>query len=104
MNDNIEPFLIYRLAGTEVECAVWRLQEGPTALALFLTADSATAYHQAAGLGDEWKIFRPARSALFQLVGAAVQAGIPYAVLDPDLEKAKRVFDLQAIVGALGAS
>ena len=100
MNDNIEPFLIYRLAGSEVECAVWRLQEGPTALALFLSAESAAAYHQAAGLGDEWKVYQPARAALFQLVGAAVQAGILYAVLDPDHEKAKRMFDLQAIVGA----
>ena len=80
---------------------MWRLKEGQTALALFLTADSAAAYHKAAGLGDEWKVYRPARPALFQLVNAAVQAGMPFAVLDPDLEKAKRVFDLQAMLSGL---
>jgi hypothetical protein len=37
-------------------------------------------------------------------VGAAVQSGIRYAVLDPDQEKAKRVFDLQAIIGATDES
>ena len=101
MTDELDPYLIYRVDGTQVECAVWRLQEGQTALALFLSADSAAAYHTAAGLGDEWKVFRPARAALLHLVNAAVQGGIPYAVLDPDLEKAKRVFDLQAIVASL---
>src|SRR5260370_4306588 len=100
VNDEIDPYLIYRVVGAEVECAVWQLKEGPTALALFLSGDSATAYREAAGLGEEWKVFRPARAALLHLVGAAVQSGIRYAVLDPDQEKAKRVFDLQAIIGA----
>jgi hypothetical protein len=101
VTDEIDPYLIYRVVGAEVECAIWQLKEGPTALALFLSGDSATAYQQAAGLGAEWKVFRPARGALLQLVGAAVQSGILYAVLDPDREKAKRVFDLQAILGTV---
>jgi hypothetical protein len=102
VTDDIEPYLIYRVVGAEVECAIWQLKEGPTALALFLSGDSATAYHQTAGLGNEWKVFRPARAALLHLVTASVQAGILYAVLDPDAVKAKRVFDLRSIVEGLG--
>jgi hypothetical protein len=102
VQEEIDPYLIYRVVGGEAECAVWQLKEGPTALALFLSGDSATAYHRTAGLGREWKVFRPARAALLHLVGAAVRSGIRYAVLDPDQEMAKRVFDLQAIVGGSG--
>ena len=100
--DELDPYLVYRVEGAQVECAVWQLKDGPTALALFLSSESATAYQLALGLGSEWKVFRPARAGLLQLVQAAVQNGILYAVLDPDLEKAKRVFDLQMIVAALG--
>ena len=102
MTDELNPYLVYRILGAEVECAVWQLKEGPTALALFLSEESARNYHKAAGLSQEWKVFRPARAALFQLAQAAVQSGINYAVLDPDLMTAKRVFDLQSIVAGLG--
>jgi hypothetical protein len=101
-NDELEPYLIYRIVGDQVECSVWQLKDGPMALALFLSGDSALAYHKALGLANEWKVFRPARVGLLQLVKAAVQGGILYAVLDPDMEKAKRIFDLQDIVASLG--
>jgi hypothetical protein len=104
MTDELNPYLVYRILGAEVECAVWQLKEGPMALALFLSDESARTYHKAAALGEEWKVFRPARTALFQLAQAAVQSGINYAVLDPDVMTAKRIFDLQSIVAGLGQS
>jgi hypothetical protein len=96
--DEINPFLLYRLAGGQVECALWQVHEGGQALALFLTAESAARYHTAGGLSAEWKVARPGRAGLMELVRTAVAAGIRHAVLDPDHEKARRLFDLQEIL------
>jgi hypothetical protein len=84
-----------------VECAVWQLHDGPQALALFLSGDSAAAYRQAAHLESGWKIFRPEKPALFALLKACHQAGIRYAVLDPDGEKARQIFDIQEIIAVV---
>jgi len=100
--DEINPYILYRLEGTQVECALWQLQEGPRALAFFLSYDSAAAYHSASGLGAGWKVFRPARGALLELLRTSHAAGIGLAVLDPDATKALRVFDIGEILQAAG--
>jgi hypothetical protein len=97
----IEPYILYRVEGAQLECALWQLQQGERALAVFLSADSATAYRDAARLAG-WRVLRPGREALLELVRAHVGAGVRYAVLDPDLAQAKRIFDLQAILEAAG--
>jgi hypothetical protein len=99
--DEINPFLLYRLAGGQVECALWQIQEGGRALALFLTAESAARYHTASGLSAEWKVARPGRAGLLELARTAVAAGVRHAVLDPDHEKARRLFDLSEILLAV---
>ena len=101
--DEVNPFLLYRLEGGQVECALWQMQEGGRALALFLTAEAAARYHEGAALGADWKVARPGRAGLLELVRTAVASGIRFAVLDPDIEKARRVFDLQEILLAVGA-
>ena len=63
--DELDPYLVYRVEGAQVECAVWQLKDGPTALALFLSSESATAYQLALGLGTEWKVFRPGARACY---------------------------------------
>jgi hypothetical protein len=84
-----------------MECALWQVKEGPKALALFLSGDAATSYREAAALGAEWKVLCPAKNALLQLLKSCYEAGIGLAVLDPDLEKAKRIFNIQEILSGV---
>jgi hypothetical protein len=98
VSDEIQPFVVYRIDGDKMECALWRFKDGQKALALFLSGDAATSFKVAANLGDEWKIFCPAKVALLQMLKGCHDAGIGYAVLDPDLEKAKRIFNIQEIL------
>jgi hypothetical protein len=100
MTDEIHPYLVYRIADGRLECALWQLREGPRALAMFLSGDSATAYRDAAHPGEEWKVFRPAKENLWQLLKECYHAGICYAVLDPDGDKAQRIFDIKSILSA----
>ncbi len=81
---------------------MWQLKEGPKALALFLSGDAAKSYKNACHLGPEWLTFQPARDVLLQLMKGCDQAGIGYAVLDPDLEKARRIFDIKEILTGVG--
>jgi hypothetical protein len=101
MHDEINPYLLYRVEGDQGDCALWQLQEGPRALALFLSEASALAYRQTAGLGQEWRSLRPNRAGLLELMKACFQEGIEYAVLDPEKEKAKRVFNIREILAAI---
>src|SRR6516225_9745075 len=97
VNEELHPYILYRLRDSQVECAVWQIKDGPKALALFLSEGSAGAYRDAAHLETEWRIFRPARDAFLHLLKACFQAEIRYVVLEPDLEKAKRIFDINEI-------
>ena len=96
--EEIEPYLLYCLDGNQVECAVWVLKDARKALALFLSGDAATSYRDAASLGPEWKIHRPAKNRLLQILRECQRAGILYAVLDPDFEKAKRIWNIQEVL------
>jgi len=98
VSDDIQPYIVYRIVGGHMECALWQFKEGQKALALFLSGDTAMSYRQATHPGDQWKIFRPEREALLQMLKACHENGIGYAVLDPDLEKAKRVFHIPEIL------
>jgi hypothetical protein len=95
--EEIKPFVLLHVEADEVKCALWRLHQGDTALALFLTDDSATAYRDRAGLSG-WQVFQPERESLLELLSAHVQAGIRLGVLDPDMNQCRRLFDLDAVV------
>jgi hypothetical protein len=101
VSDEIEPYVVYRIDGEQMECALWQFKDGQKALALFLSGDAATSFKESAILGDEWKILRPAKAALLEMLKACYEDGIGYAVLDPDLEKAKRIFNIQEILNAI---
>ena len=100
MADEIQPYVVYRIDGTQMECAFWQFKDGQKALALFLSGDAATSYRVTANLGADWKIFCPDKEVLLQLLKSCCEGGIGFAVLDPDLEKAKRTFNLQEIIRA----
>jgi hypothetical protein len=102
VSDEIQPYIVYRIDGDQMECALWQFKDGQKALALFLSGDAATSYRASAILGEDWKIFRPAKEALLQMLKGCHEAGIAYAVLDPDLEKAKRIFYIQEVLNAAG--
>ena len=102
MSDEINPYVVYRIVGDQMEFALWQFKDGQKALALFLSGDAATSYRATANLGDDWKIFCPAKEALLELFKSCPQAEIGYAVLDPDLEKAERIFSIREILAAVG--
>lgn len=96
--DEILPYLVYRIAGDQMECALWTLDEGHKSLALFLSEQSATTYVDATSLGPEWKIYQPIRGDLLRILKHSCDSGILFAVLDPDRQTAKRLFDLRQIL------
>ena len=95
---DIEPFIVYRIDGVQMVCAVWILTDGRKALALFLSGDSATDYRNSLDTSDEWRIFQPTRNDLLEILKECYEAGIGYAVLDPDLKSAKRIFNIEEIL------
>lgn len=101
-SDEIQPYVVYRIDDEQMEFALWQFKDGQKALALFLSGDAATTYRASASLDEEWKIFCPAKEALLQILKSCHEAGIGYAVLDPDLEKAKRIFHIPKILRAAG--
>jgi hypothetical protein len=103
LRGEIEPFIIFRLAGGQAECATWQIESGAKALALFVSQESAAAYAKSAGLGSEWRVFRPKRAAMLELLRASRTSGITMAVLDPDQQKARRVFNIDEILAAVDA-
>jgi len=96
--DEFDPFLVYRVEGQSMECALWSLEEGQRALAIFYSRQAAEDFLQAGELGSAWQIFQPARNDLYSIFRRCCANGIRYAVLDPDARQAKRIFDLQQIV------
>ena len=104
MREEIRPFLAYRRDGDQFECALWSLSDGPQALALFLTQDTAQAYLQAAQLSTDWQVFCPGPADLLQILRECTENGIEFAVLDPTEEQAKRIFDLRQVVQTMDAS
>lgn len=103
LRGEIEPFIIFRVAGGQAECTTWQIESGAKALALFLSQESAAAYAASAGLGSEWRVFRPKRAAMLELLRASRASGIAMAVLDPDQQKARRVFNIDEILAAVDA-
>lgn len=101
-SDEFEPFLLYRVDGANFECALWTMPDARRAVALFMTSDSALVYREALGLSDEWKVYRPVKADLGRILKGAYQSGITQAVLDPNLESAHYVFDVQRVLREMG--
>jgi hypothetical protein len=100
--DELSPYLLVRVREGRAEFAQWRVREGQDALALFLTADNATAYAKASLSGNGWQVVRPPRTSVLEVLRACHAAGITLAVLDPDGDKAKRAFPIGEILAAVG--
>ena len=79
------------------------MTEGHEALAIFTSADSATAYRAALSDGDGWTIFQPPREKIIDILAACRAIGILYAALDPVGGTAKTLFDIPQVLRAAGA-
>ena len=102
LSEEIFPYLVYRRLEDQMECALWTLDEGHKALALFLSEETAKAYIEATDSDSEWKLFCPGRTDLKEILKQSTSAGIDMAVLDPDANQAKRIFDLREVVKTMG--
>ena len=100
--DELSPYLLVRVREGRAEFAQWRVREGQDALALFLTADNATAYAKSSLSGAGWQVVRPPRASVLEVLRACHAAGITLAVLDPEGNKAKRAFPIGEILAAVG--
>lgn len=98
----LDPYLLVRVRDGRAEFARWRVHDGPDALAMFLTADGATAYARATLTGPGWQLVRPPRTSVLEVLRACYASGVTLAVLDPDGEKAKRVFSIGEVLQAVG--
>ena len=83
------------------DCATWQVESGVKALALFTAEEAAETYRAAAGLGSDWRVLRPPRAGLLELLRTSRAAGIGLAVLNPDVKQAKRIFDIGEILAAV---
>jgi hypothetical protein len=92
------PFVLWRLEESAARVALWQLADGQRAVALFHSAQTAAHYRTSAGLEPTWQALQPARRELLALFRACLDAGIRFAVLEPDTRQARRIYDLQRIV------
>ncbi|MBO0696991.1 MAG: hypothetical protein J2P46_01225 [Zavarzinella sp.] len=100
--DELNPFLVVRVRDGRAEFARWRVNDGPDALALFLTAAGASAYARESLAEPGWQVVRPPRTSVLEVLRACFAAGVTLAVLDPDGAKAKRVFPIGEVLQAVG--
>jgi hypothetical protein len=100
--DELSPYLVVRVSNGAAEFARWRPADGPDALAMFLTAENAEKYARTAVSGPGWQVVRPPRASVLEVLRACHAAGVTLAVLDPDGERAKRVFPVGEILQAVG--
>lgn len=94
------PFLIFKTESGQVEFAQWRTQGGDAALAVFQDRAKAEAFIQVSSLSDAWMVMQPALPMLQSIFKAMIQAGVLFAVLDPDDKSARTVYNLVEVVAA----
>lgn len=94
------PFLIFRTDKHNAEFAQWRTASGETAIAIFQDKPKAAKFLELASLGKDWQVFQPALPLLHSIFQSMLQSGVQWAVLDPDAQSAKSLFNLKEVVEA----
>lgn len=102
-DDEFEPYVVLRLNGDQVECALGALASGERALNLFLTSESADLFRARGDLSLEWRALKPSKEDLLEILRRSVAGGIPYAILEPAAAEPK-IFDLQQVLAAAASS
>ena len=96
MEHEIEPWLVL----VDDQVAFWQLSEPPAAaLALFSGEVQANAYMR--GLNSaNCQVRQPSRRELLALMISCYQQQVLYAVLDPNAQSARRIFQLRDVLKA----
>lgn len=94
------PFLIFKAESGQAEFAQWRTQAGDSALAVFQDRAKAEAFMKVSFLSEGWMVMQPALPMLQSIFKAMIQAGVLFAVLDPDEKSARTVYNLVEVVAA----
>lgn len=98
--DEIEPYVAYQVEGDKMDFALWPLDGGGRALALFLTAEAARGYVDGAQLSGDWRIVRPAKPDLLKILEECWEAGVLKAVLDTGDDGRQILFDIFEVLEA----
>lgn len=101
-DDQFDPYVVCRVVGARVDCTLWILPDGRKSLALFMTAEQATAYRDSLKLGNEWRVVQPTPAELRKVLKASYEGGVEQAVLDPSVDSANRLFELKQVLQAMG--
>lgn len=99
-SDEIEPFVAYQVEGEKMDFALWPMEDGGRALALFLTAEAARAYVDSSDLPGDWRVVRPAKNDLLKILEECWEAGVLKAVLDTGNEGRQILFDIFEVLEA----
>jgi hypothetical protein len=99
-----DPLLLYREEDGRAEFAMWRLTQGQTALAMFIDHEAAERYRQAAHLDQRWRSLQPDRLTLQRILVECHRGGVPFAVLDPNEQQGRRIFDIARILEGVARS
>jgi len=98
MSDEFLPFLVSRAQGQHLHFAMLDLEGGQPGLAMFLEADAAQDYVSAAEDSSAWQVQRPGKSQLMDILRRCHAAGVRHAVLDPNRDATRRLFDLEQVL------
>lgn len=99
-SDEIEPYVAYQVEGDKMDFALWPLEDGGRALALFLTSEAARSYVGGVQLRGEWRIVRPAKPDLLKILEECWEGGVLKAVLDTGSEGRQVLFDIFEVLAA----
>lgn len=99
-NDEVEPYVAYRLDGEKMDFALWPLADGTRALALFVSAELAQQHLQGDVHADAWRIVRPAKNDLLKVLEECWEAGILHAVLETGQADQHLIFDILEVLQA----
>lgn len=98
--DEVEPYVAYQVEGDKMDFAIWPLEGGDRALALFLSAEAARGYVDAGQFHGDWRIVRPAKPDLLKILEECWEAGVLKAVLDTGIEGRQILFDIFEVLEA----
>ncbi|MCX7701194.1 MAG: hypothetical protein N2039_09980 [Gemmataceae bacterium] len=97
----LRPYILIRVADGVAECAMWQVQDGGQALAVFVSEESARRYRHEAQLSEDWRIVQPPQRGLLELLRTSQVAGITMAAVDPNGSRAVRVVSIEEILRAV---
>ncbi|HEX7450104.1 MAG TPA: hypothetical protein VF306_21265 [Pirellulales bacterium] len=99
-DDEVEPYVAYRLEGDKMDFALRPLADDGKALALFLSPEAARDFLEETGSPLAWRIVQPVKRDLLKILEECWEAGILHAVLDTNQPDRPILFDIFDVLQA----